>query len=120
MALASAKCLDPMDQLQNTVRGQTAWDIQGTSEATYDVLRPRAYPTCIQIKCPDGQVDHCVTTARDWIFDSNLQHALPLCQGSFDQCAGKGATFVGCVRVFAFVPSKKLQKALAKKKRKRE
>ena len=35
---ASAKYLDPMEQLQIVFRGQTAWDVQGISEATYDVL----------------------------------------------------------------------------------
>ena len=106
-----------MDELWSVVTDQTAWDVQGVSEATYDVLQPRPHPTCIQIRCSDGQVDHCVTTVGDWIFDSNLRYGLPLCQESFDFCAGDGATFVGCVRVFTFVPSKKLAKALATKRK---
>ena len=120
MITTSAKCLDPMGELWSVVTDQTAWDVEGISEATYDVLQPRVDPTCIQIKCSDGQVDHCVTTVGHWIFDANRQYALPLCQHSFDQCAGEGATFVGCVRVFAFVPSKKLIKALAKKRKRVE
>ena len=120
MIPASAKRLDPMECLYDAIRDQTAWDVRGISEATYDVLQPRADPTCIQIKCSDGQVDHCVTTVGHWVFDANRQYALPLCQDSFDQCAGESATFFGCVRVFAFVPSKELIKALAKKRKRVE
>jgi len=117
MITASAKYLDPMEQLEVVVCNQTAWDVEGISEATYDVLQPHPYPACIQIRCSDGQVNHSVTTVDQWIFDSNRQYALPLCKKSFDECAGEGATFVGCVRVFTFVPSVKLGKALAKKRK---
>ena len=93
--------------------------------AAFDCLEPRSpYPTCILIHGSDGSTDHCITTLGDWIFDSNMPHALPLCQASLDQCVdldGEGATFKRCVKVLRMVPGKKLMKILqGQRKRARE
>ena len=103
-----------MDFLEKTVCERTAWNVQGVSEGSYDVLQSCANPTCIQIKSSDGAVNHSITTVGEWVFDSNEARALPLCQASLDRCAGQDATFVGCVKVLKIIPSKKLAKALLK------
>ena len=33
-----------------------------------------------------GQGDHCVTIYKDWIYDGNFSHALPLQKKSLDLC----------------------------------
>ena len=113
VAQASAHHMDPMTFLYDTLRNNTAWDPQGVSEGTHDALQSNPNPTCIQIRCSDGAVNHSITTVGDWVFDSSEHFALPLCQESLDRCAGQGVKFVGCVRVFRLVPSVKLAKALA-------
>ena len=34
----------------------------------------------------NGKQDHCVTLCGKWVFDSNFEYALPLCQESLDLC----------------------------------
>ena len=91
--------------LQQTVLKELkGWDVpkvlKGDAAAAFDCLATRSpYPTCILIHGTDGSTDHCITTLGDWIFDSNMPHALPLCQASLNQCVdldGEGVTFKRC------------------------
>ena len=127
-AKESIKQVNRVHFLQQTVRKELGgWDVpkvlNGDTATAFDCLANRSpYPTCILIHGSDGSTDHCNTTLGDWIFDSNKPHALPLCQASLDQCVdfnAGGVTSMGCVKVVKLVPSKKLMKAL-QKKRKRE
>ena len=34
----------------------------------------------------NGKEDHCVTLCGKWLFDSNFEYALPLCQEALDLC----------------------------------
>lgn len=40
----------------------------------------------VALRGSDWKEDHCVTLLGKWIFDSNFEKALPLCQESLDLC----------------------------------
>jgi hypothetical protein len=51
----------------------------------------------------DGKGDHAVAVAGKWIFDSNLDYALPLTKESLDLCCSDGlrkSSFVGASQVY--------------------
>jgi len=118
----SLKHPNRMDYLNRIVREElTGWRVTraltGDAAAAFDCLEDRPpFPTCIQIHGSDGCTTHCISTLGDWIFDSNMTHALPLCQASLDLCTN-GATFKGCVKVLRLEPSKKLLRVLGKRRR---
>ena len=54
------------------------------------------------------RTDHCITVSGKWIFDSNLEFALPLTKASLDYiCSGNDTdeiTFVGVLHAIRAVP----------------
>jgi hypothetical protein len=55
----------------------------------------------------DCKTDHAVSIAGKWIFDSNFDFALPLCQESLDLCCSsdtKKCTYMGVTRVCMLKP----------------
>ena len=47
--------------------------------ATYDILQNHSiYPTVCFLLDTEHRTDHCITVCGKWIFDSNLEFALPL------------------------------------------
>ena len=60
--------------------------------------------------------DHCITVRGKWIFDSNLEFALPLTKASLNyMCSGKDTdeiTFVGVLHAIRAVPSIVVQRKL--------
>ena len=50
----------------------------------------------------DAKTDHAVAVASNWIFDSNMERALPLSRESLDLCcsdAERKSTWLGVTRV---------------------
>ena len=120
------RSVNRIDFLQQTVSGEVkGWQteklIRGDAAAAFDCLATRSpYPTCILMHGSDGSTDHCIATMGNWIFDSNMSHALPLCQASLDQCVDldeKGVTFKRCVLLFRMIPSKKQMKILERRRK---
>ena len=65
-----------------------------------DILRiniPDDEFAVITIRASDGAVNHCITISNNWVFDSNVCHALPLSRATLDWCSGKGSRYV-CVQ----------------------
>jgi hypothetical protein len=58
----------------------------------------------------DGKTDHAVAIAGNWIFDSNLEHALPLCKESLDLCCSDNNHKNQCVGVSRVVMLKSINK----------
>ena len=47
---------------------------------------PKYHLCLLGIASSDGKIDHAICVIGNWIFDSNLEHALPLCKESLDLC----------------------------------
>ena len=45
-----------------------------------------AYPTVVVLEGDDGGTEHAVTIYDNWVFDSNVEFALPLKQNTLDWC----------------------------------
>ena len=62
------------------------------------------------------RTDYCITFCGKWIFDSNLEFALPLTKYSLNYiCSGNDTdeiTFVGVLRAIRAVPPVEVQKRL--------
>ena len=53
----------------------------------------------------NGQEDHSVTIYKNWIFDANFSHALPLEKKSLDYCCSsdtKALSFTGVSKAYVF------------------
>ena len=44
------------------------------------------FPTVAILWATDGGIEHAVTVVGNWVFDSNLDRALPLSKGALDWC----------------------------------
>jgi hypothetical protein len=61
-----------------------AWDI---------LVDSKEYMMClVGVQSVDGKTDHAIAVAGDWIFDSNISHALPLTRESLDYCCSDSET----------------------------
>ena len=70
----------------------------------WDIFRDsKEYLMClVGLHGSDGKKDHAVSIAGEWIFDSNVEYALPLTRNSLDLCCSDGSTknrFIGVTRV---------------------
>ena len=80
---------------------------------TYDILNDISqFPTLVQLMDLRGNMQHCVTVAGKWIFNSNFPKAIPLTAKSLNDCCsemeekddGNGFDYVH--RAIRFVPTK--------------
>ena len=66
------------------------------------------YPTVCLLLDMAHRKYHCITVCGKWIFDSNLESALPLTKGSLNYiCSGNDTdeiTFVGVLHAIRAVP----------------
>jgi hypothetical protein len=69
-------------------------------------LRPFLQPTSslrvLVLFASDGDTSHAVSVYENWIFDSGLPKALPLCQEALNFCCGDGVMCIGIVRGYEF------------------
>ena len=84
---------------------------------TYDILHNHSnYPTVCLLLDTEHRTDHCITVCGKWIFDSNLEFALPLTSAWLNYiCFGKDTdeiTFVGVLHAIRGVPHVVVQKIL--------
>ena len=83
----------------------------------YDIFQYHSnYPTaCLLLDTAHG-TDNCITVCGKWIFDSNLESALPLTKDSLNYiCSGNDnddITFVGVLNAIIAVPPVVVQKRL--------
>ena len=95
-------------------------------------------PIVVCVIDSNGQEDHSVTIYKNWIFDANFSHALPLQKKSLDYCCSSDTqelSFTGVSKAYVFpafdkyldnlsiekkAEKDKLEKDKAKKKRKRK
>ena len=80
-----------------------------TYTTTYDILQNHYNrPTVCLLLDTAYQIDHCITVCGKWIFDSNLESALPLTKASVNYiCSGNDTdeiTFVGVLHSIIAVP----------------
>jgi hypothetical protein len=68
------------------------------------------HPTIVQLCASDGDNTHVVGIAGDWIFDSNLHRAKPLCKESLDDCCVGATTFLRVSYAVRFVPNRRLKR----------
>ena len=58
--------------------------------SNYDLMNQSGqdiwYPTIFVLQATDGNSEHAVTILGYWVFDSNLESALPLTVASLDWC----------------------------------
>ena len=61
-----------------------------TSKTTYDILQNHSnYPNVCLLLDMAHRTDHCITVCDKWIFDYNLEFALPLTKASLNYiCSG--------------------------------
>ena len=76
---------------------------------TYDILQNQSnYPTVCLLLDTEHRTDHCITVCSKWIFDSNLEFALPLISASLNYiCSGNDTdeiTFVVVLHAIRVVP----------------
>ena len=76
-------------------------------DANWDLLSTKDDDLVLaQIIGDDGKEDHVVTITRGWIFESNMDHALPLCKESLDLCCSSGPdlrnVYVGFAKAHSF------------------
>ena len=66
----------------------------------------------------DGEINHAIGIYNGWIFDSNEEIAIPLCNAGLDYCVsapGLKVEFLEFKRAFVFKPQKrKIYKAMLK------
>ena len=82
------------------------WD---TCTTTYDILHNNSnYPTVFLLLYKSHRTDHCITVCYKWIFDSNLEFALPLTKAWLNYiCSGNDnddITFFGVLHAIRAVP----------------
>ena len=74
------------------------------------------YPTVCLLLDKAHRTDHCITVCGKWIFDSNLESALPLTKASLNYtCSGNDTdeiTFAGVLHAIRAVPPVVVQKIL--------
>jgi hypothetical protein len=77
----------------------------------------------VGLQSSDGKTDHAVAVTENWIFDSNLNHALPLTKESLDLCCSDGeneSTFVkitrGCMLKKQSLPARQNKKSDSNKR----
>ena len=88
-----------------------------TYTMAYDILQNRSnYPTVCLLLDTENQTDHCITICGKWIFDSNLEFALPLTKASLNYiCSGNDTDeikFVGVLHAIGAVPPIVVQRKL--------
>ena len=76
---------------------------------TYDIFQNHSnYPTVCLLLDMAHRTDYCITVCGKWIFDSNLESALPLTKDSLNFiCSGNDTddiTFVGILHAIGEVP----------------
>ena len=84
---------------------------------TFVILQNHSnYPTVCLLLDTAHRTDHCITVCGKWIFDSNLESALPLTKASLNYiCSGNDTdeiTFVGFLHAIIAVPTIVFQKIL--------
>ena len=90
---------------------------RNTYTTTYDILHNHSnYPTvCLLLDTAHG-TDNCINVCCKWIFDSNLEFALPLTKASFTYiCSGNDTddiTFFGVLHVIRVFPPVVVQRRL--------
>ena len=76
---------------------------------TFDILQNHSnYPTVCLLLDTAHWTDHCITVCSKWIFDSNLESALPLTKASLNYICSVSdtdeITFVGVLHAIRGVP----------------
>ena len=76
---------------------------------TYDILQSHSnYPTLCLLLDTAHRTNHCITVCVKWIFDSNLEFALPITKASLNYiCSSNDTdeiTFVGVLHAIRAVP----------------
>ena len=84
---------------------------------TFDILQNHCnYPTVCLLLDTAHQKNHCITVCGKWLFDSNLESALPLTEASLNYiCSGNDTdeiTFDGVLHAIRAVPPVVVQKRL--------
>ena len=79
-----------------------------TYTTTYDILQNNSkYPTVCLLLDTKQRTDNCITVCSKWIFDYNLEFALPLTKASLNYiCSGNDTdkiTFVGVLHAIRAV-----------------
>ena len=82
---------------------------------TFDILQNHSnYPTVCLLLYTAHRIDHFITVCGKWIFDSNLESALPLTKASLNYiCSGNDTDeiiFVGVFNAIITVPPVVVQK----------
>ena len=80
-----------------------------TSTTTFDILQNHSkYPTVCLLLDTAHRTYHCITFCGKWIFDSNLEYALPLTKALLNYtCSGNDTdeiTFVGVLHAIRSFP----------------
>ena len=95
------------------------YQIQGWGEntTTFDILQNHCnYPTVCLLLDTVHRTNHCINFCGRWIFDYNLESALPLTEASLNYiCSGNDTdeiTFVGVLRAIRAVPPVVVQQIL--------
>ena len=88
-----------------------------TFTATYDIFQNHSnYPTVCLLLDTAHRTDNCITVCGKWIFDSNLEFALPLTSACLNYiCSGNDTdeiTFVGVLHAIRAVPPEGVQRIL--------
>ena len=88
-----------------------------TFTTTYDILQNHSNcPTMCLLLDTTHRTDHCITVCCKWIFDSDLEFALPLTKSSLNYiCSGNDTDeiiFVGFLHVIRAVPPIVFQRKL--------
>ena len=88
-----------------------------TYTTTNDILHnPYNYPTVCLLLDTAHKKNHCITVCSKWIFDSNLESALPLREASLNYICSVNdtdeITFVGVLNAIRAVPLVVVQKKL--------
>ena len=88
-----------------------------TSTTTFDILQNHSnYSTVCLLLDTAHWTDNCITVCGKWIFDSNLESALPLTKASLNYiCSGNDTydiTFVGVLHAIRAVPPIVVQRKL--------
>ena len=88
-----------------------------TYTTTYDIFQNHSnYPTVCLLLDTEHRTYHCITVCGKWIFDSNLEFALPLIKASLNYiCSGNDTddiAFVGVMHAIIAVPPIVVQRKL--------
>mmetsp|Transcript_19367 Transcript_19367/g.26879 ORF Transcript_19367/g.26879 Transcript_19367/m.26879 type:complete len:135 (+) Transcript_19367:106-510(+) len=74
------------------------------------------HPTIVVLEGHDGGIEHAVTVYGSWVFDSNVNVALPLTRKTLDWCVmGKYVAVHEAIRFF--LPMSKLERKRKKQKK---